>query len=188
MSGDTNAAKSEPPAESQPERSPQSQTQPRNEEEERPEAIVAKLGVLAFGVVAVGVFILNLLSNLLSDEDASIFGASSFQSEEELFSAVTSTLTFETFGIILAVAFAVYFYHVDSYELPAVKSTPIAVAAGYTTVAVLFLLLAVVLEPDGFDISIGDELVGFIARLAGLASIGALTAYVLDEDPLELLK
>lgn len=162
----------------------QQQLQGGNDTETR----AAKFGVITFLVAGIGFFILAALQSLLGDEEALFFTG---ESDEELFLAVANTIgTGEPIGFLtvaaplLALGAAVYFSHTAEFTDSTAKLAAIATAAGVAAISILMLLLAVVFEPDIVDISIGDELVGFLGFLVGNVATAGLAGYVIDEDPL----
>lgn len=144
----------------------------------------AKFGAVTYMVAAVGLFIVALLEGLLGDDEGAVFTGN----ETEFFSAAGSAIgaADPTLSIILAALLVGYFHWKTDYDT--LKASSIAVAAGVAAVAVVFLLLMVVFEPDGVDISIGDELTGLIGVLLGNVGFTALLAYLLTEDPIDLFE
>ena len=149
------------------------------------EVRAAKTGVLTFLVAGFGMYIIYAFVNLFGDDtDAAFFTGS----DEALFVAAQSTLgSLVEVSILLAVGLAIYFYSTASYREPAHKTTVIAVAAGAAVIAILMLLFGIIFEPDMADISIGDEIAGLLGYLIGVAVVGALAGFVLEEDPAEIL-
>lgn len=147
-------------------------------------ATAAKIGGLAYGVVGLSLFVSQLFVYLLGDSSAVAFsGAGS----DEFFGAALWALSETTLLVIfLAILIGIYFYKSTKYSEPAVKSAPVAASAGWAVTAVVLLLLVIVFSPDGMEIDIGTELAGFLGSIAGVAATAALTAYLLESDPLDL--
>jgi len=165
------------------------QQQPAGGNDNETEIRAAKLGVLAFAVVGLGYFIMSTLVAFIGDEDASFFVTSPFQGagEEELFVATAVAIDqLIIFAPLLAVGLAVYYY-MDDIDEGTPKLAVIASAAGLVAIGFLLMLLAVVFEPSGADVSLGDQLPGFIAAVIGTVVVAGGAGYVFDEDPLEIL-
>lgn len=181
--GQTDSQQQQPPQQQPP------QQQPAGGNDNETEIRAAKLGIVAFAVVGLGYFIMSTLVAFIGDEDASFFVTSPFQGagEEELFVATAVALDqLVIFAPLLAVGLAVYYYMGDTDEATP-KIAVIASAAGIVAIGLLLLLLAIVFEPSGFDVDVGDQLPGFIAAVLGTVVVAGGTGYVLDEDPLDVL-
>lgn len=148
----------------------------------------AKLGILTYLVVGLGVFITFALKFLLADDDSMVYVTGLGFEDEELFAASVGAYDFIlVFAPILAIVLAVYYYRADVTTEMTAKVAAIASAAGIAVTGIVLLLLVVVFEPSGVDVSIGDEIPGLLGVIIGTVIAGALAGYVLDEDPLEVL-
>ena len=143
----------------------------------------AQFGAIVFGLVSVGLFLVSLFGNLLGDEEAGIVA----EGDEALFESVITTLNTIVGPIGLVVAGAVAIYYVRTTD-QAQTAAAIATAAGALGVSILFLLLAVVFEPDLADVDIGTELPGILGAVVGLTAAAAAIAYVFQEDPLDVIE
>ena len=143
----------------------------------------AQFGAIVFGLVSVGLFFVSLFGNLLGDEEAAIVS----EGDEALFESVITTLDTIVGPIGLVVAGAVAIYYVRTTD-KAQTAAAIAIAAGAFGVSILFLLLAVVFEPDFVEVDIGTELPGILGAVVGLTAAAVAIAYVLEEDPLDVIE
>lgn len=140
----------------------------------------AKFGVIIYGIVGLGMYLTYFISMLLGDEDNT--SLLSVPGEDELFFAATSVSTTVIFlTTILAVGLAIYFYKDADVEGPSYTPPVVAAVAGIVVVSIVLMLLALIFEPDGFDIGLGAEIVPFIGVWIGTAISAALTGFVLDE-------
>jgi len=150
-----------------------------------------KFGLVVYALVGLGLFVANVFLLLLADDDSLIWGgigefAGELQDEELFIAALTTYNEFLTFVPLIAILIGVYFYQTETtLEMPA-KAAAIATAVGVIAVGFLLVLLAVIFEPDGIDISLGDEIAGLLGILIGSVAVAAATGFLLENDPLDI--
>lgn len=142
----------------------------------------ATFGVIIFGLVAVGAFIIRLLGGFIGDEEAIIIS----ESEEELFIAARSAVsTVVSFSPLLAVGFAFYYYVDESVDGDTHPPALVATVAGVVLLSLVFLVLMVVFEPNGEfvqEVDFGNELPGLIALWIGAAITAGAAGFVFDNQ------
>ncbi|WP_247729916.1 hypothetical protein [Halovivax limisalsi] len=141
----------------------------------------AKFGALVYGVVAAGMFLTTGLSATLGDDGAAYFSGT----EEAFYRAAATSLNSAIAPLaLLAVGLALYYHLNDEISEASHKPAAIAAAAGSAVAIVGLLLLVSVFEPSGLpaarSISLGDELLGAVGAVVGLAVTAAIAGFGLD--------
>lgn len=149
------------------------QRQPVSGTEPKDHAI---FGLAVFGIFAASRFLSRFLEGVLAADGSTFYSAS----DNVLFAASASVLWNNGILLMALGIGGFYYFRSDAFD-PPYKPASIATVAGSIGVTLLFLVLALVFEPTGFDISLGDELLGVIALGVGATATTAITIAVLDK-------
>ena len=141
----------------------------------------ALFGIVIYLAIGVGQFLKRLLDFTLVDaQEATLY----FHTVEDdvLYNSASSAFSVVDggSGLILALAIGAFYYFTATSTDPPLKSAGIAASVGTLVILLVFMILMLVLAPDGTDISIGDEIPGLIASVVGAALTAVLTVTILE--------
>lgn len=152
----------------------------------------AKFGGVVYVISAFGLFLTAFFAfTMLDDDGVAPFGLEAdlipALQEESLYFAASLTYSYiPLFTILGAVGFALYFYSRDDIPTPTAPPAAIAVVTGTVVAMILMLILALIFEPSGLDISLGDEVPLLIAMIIGTSITASLAGFVLDNQDIGL--